>query len=107
LSLDDLADSQGELAISIEHDSNTNKLLIAACATLPSNPKPADIAAAYLSLCDTSEPQLFNFFHSITDIIDRDKPRPRPAVQEYTILNAKTLLAIYAGKKYKPVALKI
>ena len=103
LSIDDLASSQGELAISVEYDSVTDNLCIAACAPLPQNTKPADIAAAYLSLCDTDGPQLFNLFHTH----DLENPEQRMKARTYTILDTRTPLAIYMGKKYKPVALKI
>jgi hypothetical protein len=98
-----LAVGQGELAISVEYNADTKDLGIAACAPLPSDPQPADIAATYLSLCDTDGPQLFQYFHTI----DRASATPALKAQSYTILNARTPLAIYVGKKYKPVALKI
>ena len=80
---------------------------IAACAPLPQDTKPADLAAAYLSLCDADGPLLYNFFHSTTADADKNSLEPRMKAREYTILNARTPLAIFAGKKYKPVALKI
>jgi hypothetical protein len=94
---------QGELAISIDYNADTKDLGIAACAPLPPDPKPADIAATYLSLCNTDGPQLFQYFHTI----DRASATTMLKAQSYTILNARTPLAIYVGKKYKPVALKI
>ena len=109
MSIDDLASGQGELAISLEYDTGTKDLSIAACAPLPPSPKPADVAAAYLSLCDisslsnASDKEVAQYFHSISE----------PAVKTYTaspdltILKARTPLAIYTGKKYKPVMLKI
>ena len=101
-----MADGRGELAISVEFDSATNKMSIAACAPLPQDSKSIDVAAAYLSLCDADGPQLFNFFHTTTQL-DSEKPEAPLKAREYTILNARPPLAIFAGKKYKPVALKI
>src|SRR5713101_3832928 len=103
LSIDDLASGQEELAISVKYDSVTDNLCIAACAPLPQNTKPADIAAAYLSLCDTDGPQLFNLSHTH----DLENPEQCMKACTYTILNARMPLAVYMGKKYKPVALKI
>jgi len=80
---------------------------IAACAPLPQNTKPADVAAAYLSLCDTDQPPLFNFFHAETLDSDQSTLERRCKAREYTLLEGRTPLAIFAGKKYKPVALKI
>jgi hypothetical protein len=110
LSFDDLAASQGELAISMEYDSSTEKAHIEACAQLPDTPKTADVAAAYLTLCNFESPTLDSFFHPQ----NLDTPSPKPTrtdptnrTSTYTILDARTPLAIFAGKKYKPVALKI
>ena len=91
----------------MEYDSKTKEMFIVSCAPLPSNSKPADIAAAYLSLCDCDSVSLSSFFLSHTGDLDRAQPEPRTVNRTYTILNARTPLAIYAGKKYKPVALKI
>ena len=102
-----MTDGQGELAISVELDSATKELSIAACASLPPNAKSADIAAAYLSLCDCDSPSLFNFFHYRSDSTKNAKSELRLKNQDFNILNARTPLAIYAGKKYKPVAIKI
>jgi len=100
-----LADRQGELAINIKFDHSTDTLAIGACAPLPENTKPADIAAAYLSLCDLDEPSLQNFFY--TNSVKQAPTMPKPKEQAYTILNARPPLAIYVGKKYKPVGLKV
>jgi hypothetical protein len=105
LSIEDLADRQGELAISIEFNHSTDMLAIGACAPLPENTKPADIAAAYLSLCDSDEPSLQSFFYA--NSVKQAPTSPKPKEQAYTILNAKPPLATYAGKKYKPVGLKV
>ena len=54
MSFDELADGQGELAISMEYDSTSHQLSLEACAPLPHDTKPQDVAAAYLSLCDSN-----------------------------------------------------
>ena len=109
LSIDDLASNQGELAISVEYNSINNEIAIDACTPLPQYLGPADVVAAYLSLCNSNRPQLFNqFFCSISKSdLTKTEPEPCPRPEIFTILNARTLLAIYASKKYKPVALKI
>jgi len=107
LSIEDLADSQGELTICVEYNSANDSMFIEACTPLPQNSKCANVAAAYLSLCD-SEASLFNsFFLSDTSNLNHVKSESHVKVQEYTILNARTPLAIFVGKKYKPVTLKI
>ena len=99
LSIDDLADSQGELALSFEFDSNTQDLYIDACAPLPQDTTQNDIAAAYISLCTSDSPPFSNFF--------TDAPQNALESPIHTFVNARTPLAVYAGKKYKPVAVKV
>jgi hypothetical protein len=111
LSVDDLASGQGELTISIEYDSISANLSVEACAQLPQDPKSIDIAAAYLSLCHSDAPSLHDFFHpDSTDSSDNSTPsqsEPRPSAPAFAFINARTPLTIFAGKKYKPVALKV
>ena len=106
LSIDDLANNQGELVITIENDSEHDTLYIEACAQLPENATRNNIAAAYISLCSDDSPAFDSFFTQSQS----DTP-PRSAVCNsgphiYT-LEARPPLAIFAGKKYKPVARKI
>jgi hypothetical protein len=108
LSFDELADGQGELTISMEYDSTSHKLSIEACAPLPHDTKPQDVAAAYLSLCDSNSSALRTYFSSDSDIpLETASPQLRPCAPAYTFLDARPPLAIFAGKKYKPVALKV
>jgi hypothetical protein len=107
LSLDDLAEGRGELALSLEYDSKTQDLSITACAPLPPDTQEEDVAAAYVSLCNTDAPPLYNFFFSDSDTIDQSTPKPQLKAPVYTFLDARPPLAVYAGKKYKPVALKV
>ena len=111
LRFDELADGQGDLALSLEYDSTSRHLSIEACAPLPQDTKTVDLAAAYLSLCDSNSLSLRPYFASdsdtLLDPLDRHSAQPRPCAPAYTILDARTPLAIFAGKKYKPVALKV
>ena len=95
----------------MEYDSTSQHLSIEACAPLPQDTKPVDLAAAYLSLCDSNSSSLRSYFASDSDTpldpLDRHSAQPRPCALAYTILDARTPLAIFAGKKYKPVALKV
>ena len=96
---------QRELAIVINYTQNPNDFFCQACALLPQDPEPLDVAAAYLSLCDSDFPNIHLYF--LPDSTKLTKGRTRPQEPLYTILNARTPLAIFAGKKYKPVARKI
>ena len=62
------------------------------------------MAVAYFSLCDSDIPPLRSFFSSHPDSIDTKLCRK---VLGYILLNAKVLLTIFAGKKYKLVTLKV
>jgi hypothetical protein len=108
LRFNELADGQGDLALSLEYDSTFQHLSIEACAPLPQDTKPVDLAAAYLSLCDLNSSSLCSYFASDSDTpLDSASAQLRLCALAYTILDARTLLAIFAGKKYKPVALKV
>ena len=108
MSFDELADGQGELAISMEYNSTSQHLSIEAYVPLPQDTKPQDVAAAYLSLCDSNSPALSTYFVSDSHTqLDLASPQLRPCTPAYTILDARPPLAIFAGKKYKPVALKV
>jgi hypothetical protein len=54
LSIDDLVEDQGELALSIDYDLANHTALVEACAILPDNTMQDEIAAAYVSLCDSN-----------------------------------------------------
>jgi len=107
LSFNDLVNSQGELVITLEYDTKTKDMYIDAYVPLPIETKPADIAAAYFTLCDYNTPSLDSFFLSDSFTLDHTPLAPRQTMPTYTILNARTPLTIFAGKKYKPVALKV
>ncbi len=99
MSIEDLVNNQGELAITFEAEQGPNTLYIEACAQLPANATRKDIAAAYLSLCDIESPTISTYFSESSEPSRKTK-------QVYTI-DTRTPLAIFAGKKYKPVAHKI
>jgi len=110
LSFDDLADSQGELAISMEYNPVTQKVHIKACAPLPDTLKAADITTAYLTLCNFDSPSFESFFlsnSSTTSASEKKKISMPQHTPTYTILDTRMLQVIFAGKKYKPVALKV
>jgi hypothetical protein len=97
--------------LSLEYDSTSQYLSIEACVPLPQDTKPVDLAAAYLSLCDSDSSSLSSFFASDSDTpldpLDQCPTQSCPCAPVYTILDARMLLAIFVGKKYKPVALKV
>jgi hypothetical protein len=62
LSIDDLANNQGELAITLEYNSSNQQVHIEACAQLPTNTTHKDLTAAYLSLCTEDTPALAAYF---------------------------------------------
>ena len=109
LSIDDLVPHQGELAITLDFDSTNQQGIIEACAQLLANTTQQDIMAAYISLCDAEAP-IFNDY--LTPHRPQHSDRPLPdTVQQSThniaFANTRALATIFAGKKYKPVALKI
>ena len=106
LSIDDLANNQGELAIAIENDSEHDTLYIEACTQLPENATRNDIAAAYISLCSDDSPTFDSFFTQSQSNTLPHSTVCNSRLHMYT-LEARPLLAIFAGKKYKPVACKI
>jgi len=107
LSLDDLASGQGELALCLEFDPDTQTLSLETCAPLPEDTRKEDLAAAYFSLCDIDSPSFHSFFHSEPPTIDDTPAVPLRNERTCTFQNARTPLAVYAGKKYKPVAIKV
>ena len=64
LRFDELADGQGDLALSLEYDSTSRHLSIEACAPLPEETRREDLAAAYFSLCDLDSLPFRTFFSS-------------------------------------------
>jgi hypothetical protein len=112
LSIDDLVEDQGELALSIDYDSANHTTSVEACAILPDNTTQDEIAVAYVSLCDSNSTCFDSLFLA-------DSPRSRSMsttsgsdssldhVLYISFSNVKPPLAIFAGKKYKPVALKV
>jgi hypothetical protein len=112
LSIDDLIEDQGELALTIDYDSTTQTASLEACAILPHNTTQDEIAAAYVSLCDSDSSSFASLFLSdspnnkscslFSDYKSRMGRDPYISFSDVT-----PPLAIFAGKKYKPVALKV
>ena len=109
MSIDDLVEDQGELALTIEYDSTTQTASIEACAPLADDTMQGDIAAAYVSLCDLASPSFSSLFLSSASASISPINR-NTTLDQYPYIsfeNVKTPLAIFTGKKYKPVALKV
>ena len=94
-----MASSQGELALSLDYDSDSEFLSIEACAPLPEDTRRNDLAAAYISLCDLDFPPMHSILFSNSSTTNDTFP--------IEFRNARTPIAIYVGKKYNPVALKV
>jgi hypothetical protein len=110
LSIDDLVDNQGELALTIEYDAVDHHASAEACAVLPKDTTRSNLAAAYVSLCDL-DLELFDdlFLCDSAAVIPLSPERyPKLGRAPYdSVSNVTPTLAIFAGKKYKPVALKV
>ena len=104
----ELANSQEDLALSMEYDSTSHQLSLEACTPLPNDTKPIDIAVAYFSLYNSDSTSLSFFFAHHSNIpLDSASAQLRLCAPAYTILDTRMLLAIFVGKKYKPVSLKV
>ena len=110
MSIDDLVDDQGELALTIEYDALDQRASAEACAVLPKDTTPSNLAAAYISLCDT-DLEVFDKLYcpdSSSAIPYSPERYPKLGRAPYDSLsNVTPPIAIFAGKKYKPVALKV
>ena len=80
-------------------------MCIEACAQLPADATQQNIAAAYISLCSDDLPA-FSAIHPIPHPDTRQGDQTSPTIPIFS-LETRTPLAIFAGKKYKPVARKI
>ncbi len=60
-----------------------------------------ELMATYFSLCDSDSPTISPFFSN------SDANVPRVNAVRVFIINSRTPLTIFTGKKYKPVARKI
>ena len=92
--------------VTLEYTPDLENITIEACAQLPVNATKREVAAVYISLCSDDLP----VFNSLLVTIYPDTPHldavPPEAAHVFS-LNTHTLLAVFAGKKYKPVACKI
>jgi hypothetical protein len=110
LSINDLVDDQGELALTIEYDAVDRCALVEACAVLPKDTTQSDLAAAYVSLCDI-DLEIFDDLYlpdssAVIPLSSECYPKFGHAPYD-SVSNVTPPLAIFAGKKYKPVALKV
>jgi hypothetical protein len=98
LSIDDLANNQGELAVTLEYNSSNQQVHIEACTQLPTNVMCKDLAATYLSLCTEDTPALAAYFSEL----HHNTPCTSFTLQQNTVhifsLGTCTLLAVFAGK---------
>ena len=111
MSIDDLVDDQGELALTIDFNASDSTGEVSACAVLPNNTSHDNLAAAYVSLCDLDSPT-FNTLADSTQTVSLVSDRylfdsKADHGRHVSPTNVLPPLAIYAGKKYKPVALKV
>src|ERR1700761_9499191 len=77
LSIDDLVNNQGELALMLEFDSSNQHMCIEACAQLPADATQQNIVAMYISLCSDNLPAfsaLYQIPHSNTQQGDATSP---------------------------------
>ena len=109
MSIDDLVEDQGELTLTIDYDLANHTALLEACTILPDNTSQGEITAAYVSLCDSDCSCFDSLF--LADL-PHDYSVPNRASRlgrapYISFSNVKPPLAVFAGKKYKPVALKV
>ena len=107
LSIEDLVPHQGELTITFDFDEDTHQASVEACAPLVADTMQEDIAAAYISLCNSASPNFEPLF--LTPKIPKCKALAtmQSCALSIAFENAKLPTVIFAGKKYKPIALKI
>jgi hypothetical protein len=103
----DLVNNQGELALTMEFDSSNQDLFIVACMQLPTNMMCKDLATAYLSLCTSDSPIFCSHFPEPYPDTQRTDTTDLPAIVHKLSLGMHMLLAVFAGKCYKPMACKI
>ena len=109
MSIDDLVEDQGELALTIDYDSENHTASLEACAILLDNTTQDEIAVAYVSLCD-SDSSCFDSLFLADSPHDYSVPNRASRLGRAPYIsfsNVKPLLAVFTGKKYKPVALKV
>jgi hypothetical protein len=112
LSIDELVDDQGELTLTIDYDLANHTAMLEACAILPDNTSQGEIAAAYVSLCDLDSACFDSLFladstHSQSMPTSSERNSKARFASHISFSNVTPPLAIFTGKKYKPVALKV
>ena len=98
---------QGELTITFDFDEDTCQALVEACVLLAANTMQEDITAAYVSLCDSASANLKPLFLTPNSSVKDAPVTAQSCTPSIAFENAKPPTVIFAGKKYKPVALKI
>ena len=111
LSIDDLVDDQGELALTIDFNASDSMGKVSACTVLPNSTSCDNLTAAYVSLCDLDSPT-FNTLADSTQTVSLVSDRylfhsKADHGQHVSPTNVLPPLVIYAGKKYKLVTLKV
>lgn len=96
-----------ELAITLGFDEDTQQALVEACMPLVADTMQEDIAVAYISLCDAASPNFESLFPAPACWTDNASATIPHRVPYVVFESAKPPTAIFAGKKYIPVALKI
>ena len=99
--------NQGELAIALEYDSENNNMYIEACAQLLADTTQKELAAAYISLCQEDTPIFSSFCSTNQSESQAERSATPPTTVHIQPPSTRTPLAIFAGKKYKPVTCKI
>src|ERR1700761_1356784 len=107
LSIEDLVLHQGELTLTLDFDEDTQQASVEACAPLAADTMQEDIAAAYISLCDSASPNFDLLFSAPAPKPNNHSLDSRKVPPFVSFADTRLPLAIFVGKKYKPVALKI
>src|SRR6201996_6540436 len=107
LSIEDLVPHQGELTLALDFDEDTQQASVEACTPLVADTTQEDIAAAYISLCDSALPNFDLLFSAPAPKQNHYSATMQTHTPYVEFENTKPPTAIFAGKKYKPIALKI
>ena len=93
--------------MTLDLDDDTQQALVEACMLFAADTMQEDIAASYISLCDLAPPNLESPFPTPVHWTD-NTPTTIPHCMPYVAFEStKPPTKIFAGEKYKPVALKI
>jgi hypothetical protein len=112
LSINELVNDQGELALTIDYDLANHTTTLEACAILLDNTLQGEITVAYVSLCDLDSACFDSLFlanstHSQSMPTLSERNSKARCTLHISFSNVTPPLTIFAGKKYKPVTLKV